>query len=93
MRRNDGQRELRSETGCRGDERVVVGMPGTLHFEVEAIRKTRRPTLRRLARPGLVPLQQRCADLAAARTGERDQPLGALVEPVLPHLRAAAVLV
>jgi hypothetical protein len=41
VRGHDRQRELRGEANRRGDERVVVGVPGALHLEVKTSRKQR----------------------------------------------------
>ena len=94
MRGDDRQRELAGERDGRGDQRVVVGMARTLHFEVVAPGKQRAPIARRgLRRAAGVALQQRVADVAVARAGQRDQAVGAFGEPFAPQLRAAAVLV
>ena len=93
MRRDDGQRELAGEPHCRGDERIVVGAARALHFEVVAPRKEVRPRARRLRRAARIALQERAADLAVARAGKRDQPVGALVQPIALQFRASAVLV
>ena len=93
MRRDDRQRELRRERDRRRDERVVVGVPGALHLEIVAAGKERRPLARGLGRAAAVALQQRLADVAVARAGQRDQAVGALGEPVAPDFGAAAILV
>ena len=93
VRGDDRQRELARERDGGGDQRVVVGMPGALHFEVVALRKPRRPFARRARRAGGVALQQRVADVAVARAGQRDQAVGAFGEPLAPQLGAAAMLV
>ena len=93
MRGDDRQRELAGEPRGRGDERVVVGMAGALDLEGVAIREQGRPPPRRLRRSGGVALGQRLADLAVARSRQRDEAIGAFGEPRARELRVPAVLV
>ena len=88
-----GKRELARERDGSGDQRVVVGMTGTLHLEVIALRKPRRPFARRARRGRGIALQQRVADVAVARAGKRDQAVGPVGEPFAPQLGMPAVLV
>ena len=78
----------------RGDQRVVVGVarraaprgssgPGKRAAHARAA----------LARRRRVALQQRLPDVAVARARQRDQAVGAFVEPLAAKLRAAAMLV
>ena len=79
MRRDDRQRRPRREPDGRRHERVVVGTAGALHLEVEAAGKELRPGFRAASRaPRGVALQQRLADVAVARAGQRDQAFGAV---------------
>ncbi len=93
VRRHDRQRELRGEANRRGDERVVIGVPGALHLEIAAAGKGSRPPLSRLARACRISLKERRPDFAAARARERDEALGPFVEPLVPHFRPAAILI
>src|SRR6185436_15250883 len=77
----------------RVDERVVVGVPGALDLEVGAAGEAALPRLRRRARGGGIPLQQRLSDVAVARAGQRDQAVGSGVEPRGVDLGTTAVLV
>ncbi len=93
MRGDDRQGQLARERDGSGDQRVVVGMTGTLHLEVIALRKPRRPFAGRARRGRGIALQQRVADVAVARAGKRDQAVGPFGEPFAPQLGMPAVLV
>ncbi|MCY1227059.1 hypothetical protein D9M72_393170 [compost metagenome] len=79
---------------------IGAGMAGTLQFDIEALREHRCPVLRGTARALGIAVGQRHADIAAHRTGQRDQAGGErhvvfarLQEPRRIDLRAATVLV
>ena len=89
-----GKRELARERDGGGDERVVVGTARALHFEVVAMREPRRPRARRaLGAPSALPCSNARADVAVAAAGQRDQAVGAFVEPFAAKLGAPAMLV
>src|SRR5258708_14748170 len=73
---------------------VALGLrrPGTLQLQIEPPGKKPRPVRGELLRPGAV-LEERGANVALRRARKSDQPLGALREPALLQLGAAAVLV
>jgi hypothetical protein len=73
---------------------VALGLrrPGTLQLQVEPPGKKPRPVRGELLRPGAV-LEERGADVALRRARKSDQALGALREPALLQLGAAAMLI
>ena len=70
------------ERDGRLHQRIVVGVARTLHLEVSSAsgNASAHSLAQRLARRG-VALQQRLPDVAVARAGQRDEAVGALVEP------------
>ena len=69
MRRDDRQRQFAGERDGGGDQRVVIGVPGALHFEVIALWKPGRPLARRARRADGIALQQRAWPTSLARAG------------------------
>ena len=76
MRGHDRQGHFARKADGGRHERVVVGPSGTLHLEIEPVGEQRAPRFRELPRTARVALQQRLADVAVARAGQRDQAVG-----------------
>ena len=60
---------------------LVVGTPGTLHFQVKAVWKNPSQVQRAFHGAGLIALQQRLAHSTGLRAGQRDQAFAEFLQP------------
>src|SRR5690606_40542397 len=70
----------------------LVLAAGTLQFQIEAVAEPRQPLVEKFIRLLLASRQQSAADLALAADADRDQAVGAAVQPFAPNHRHAALL-